>query len=449
MNHTLKIIRPILYLTYLSLYLLWAMTDIPFLMNAMGLLLIVLVIQAIPGSSYLNRIVALILFCLGFFSLWSAQAPLQNWITALTKNGGLVALFITLPLFSFLLSYEDYRQAIKDFFQGYIRNGKEFNILTTWLSFILGAILNLAGIHLLYSLLKENAKVYEVKDDFYKALARGNLAAIFWAPNYMSMAVVLTYTNLSWLAIAPTGFLLSCILLMIASLFFHFSSIRSPEGGKDNVTREPDLQPLFRLLGVYAGLIVMVAFFNYYTDYGILIIVSLVGLIYPLLQAVIQRKTDIYQREASNYYNNTLPKIKNEVLLFASVGFFGKALDITGAGSWITSYLHLSELPFPGITVFVIIALMGILSLLGIHPIISISALATALDPTSVGISVRAFAYTMLLGYKIGVIISPFSAMSLVMSGITGENPWKVVPRLNFIYALVISLVFSLILPFM
>lgn len=450
MNSLLATGRKILYPSFLALYLLWMITGSSFLKVVFGIFLIGLILQAIPDSSFMNRIVSLVLFTAGTACLYYTGASPGEWLTALTNNGGLVALFISLPLYSFILAYHDYRSAIKNIFQLYIKKGSGFNILTAWLSFMLGAILNVAGIHVLYHLLEDNANRYGVKKGFLQSLVRGNMAAVFWAPNFMAVATVITYVKLSWLDIAPVGFVLSLVLMIIISALLNFGRDKGRVGlSPDNISEdEKDLSRkiLYHLILVYLGLIIFVALLNIGTDYQILTIVAIVALVYPLGLAIIDRKTAQYKKELQMYLNVTLPNIKNEVLLFASVGFFGKALDITGVGPFIFKHLHLNDISNPSLAILAIIFVMGILSVFGVHPIVSISAFAPSIDYAHFGLSALAFAYTLLLGYSTSVVISPFSAISLVMAGLDGGSPWDT-PRLNWIMALSVTVLYAFLLP--
>lgn len=450
MNSQLSRGRSILYPAFLALYIMWEITGLSFLKVVFGIFLIGLILQAIPDSSTMNRLVALVLFSSGIACLYFTGASAGAWLTALTNNGGLVAFFISLPFFNFILTYHDYRSAIKNIFELHIKKGSGFNILTAWLCFVLGAILNVAAIHMLYHLLCDNAESYGVKKGFYQALIRGNMAAVFWAPNFMAVATVLTYMKLSWLDIAPLGFLLSLFLMIIISGVFIFSR----DKGNDVLVRrkmskgtgDSSTKVLYHLLIVYSGLITLVVLLNLFTNYQILTIVAIAALTYPLGLALVERKTAQYKKELKVYLEITLPNIKNEIILFASVGFFGKALDITGVGSLIFKYSHLNDISNSSLAILAIIALMSIPSVFGIHPIVSISAFASSMEYGDFGLSVLAFAYTLLLGYATAVIVSPFSALSLVMSGITGGSPWET-PRLNWILAVSVTVLFSLLLP--
>ncbi|MCR4441402.1 MAG: hypothetical protein QHH10_04570 [Peptococcaceae bacterium] len=88
------------------------------------------------------------------------------------------------------------------------------------------------------------------------------------------------------------------------------------------------------------------------------------------------------------------------------------------------------------------------LAFVGVHPVVSISAFAAALDAAALGFSKLGYAYLLMLGYGVAVTVSPFSGLSLVMAGTTGENPLYVVPGLNWSLCLLFSLIYALLLPF-
>jgi len=436
-----------MHLMFLLAYLGASITIQHKLFLAEGLFLLVLVGQSLPKASRANLIVSAVLFTLGAACLFFIGATPEQWQDSFIYNGGLVALFIALPLFSFILHYDRFQEDIAKLFRIFIRTSSGFSILTAWLSFLLGAILNLAGLHVLYGLLKENAREYGEKEQFYRALARGILAGVFWAPTYMALAVVLHYVNLPWIAVAPGGVIISIFVMALCSLLFVFG------GGRERPAPGADGQEVFtwqrvwKLSGIYAGLIVIVALFNIFTKYKILTIVPLIALFYPAALAMLFGKADIFRQQWGKYWQVSLLKLQNEVLLFSSVGFFARSLDISGVGAVFINSLNLQGIGHPSLSVFLVILVMALVSVVGVHPIVSISAIAVSLNAASLGLSPLAYTYMLLLGYAVSVLASPFSAITMVMSGLTGEKPWQVVPRQNIGYLVLLTLLFSLILP--
>jgi len=442
--------HPVLCLLFLFVFLVWSITGVFYFKVALGFLFIILVVQAAPGTRVAYRVIALFLFGLGAGGLVLARAGAEQWLTSLTNNGGLVAFFISIPLFSFMLSYQDYRGAIKGFFNRYIHSGAGLNVMAIWVSFILSSIINVASIPMLYDLLGQNALNGSARDDFYRSLVWGNVAGVFWAPNYVAVATVLLYTGLEWVNIMPAGVMLALLMMLLMTARFCLAGRKtalenaSGHGG----VKEFSWRPLVGLLLTYLGMIGLVAVMNIFTPFPILTIISLSAVIFPFGLAAVQNKMDVCRNELKNYFLATLPGIKNEILLFAAVGFFGKALEISGAGAYISAVLQNYRLPYPGLTALVLVWLMALLALVGVHPVVSISAFAAALDPAALGFSTLGYAYLLMFGYGIAVTISPFSGLSLVMAGTTRENPLYVVPGLNWRLCLFFSFLYAFLLPF-
>ncbi len=455
----------ILYVLFLLIYLTREFVHNDFLSYIFALVLLLLVIQAFPKSVGSNRIISLILFGVGIAALIASGSDVEQWITAFTANSGLVAFFLSLPLFAITLTYKDYRYSINDLFEQKIKSKSGFLILVSWISLLTSTILNVATDYMLFDLLKRSAKHYGAKQDFYRALVRGNMGAALWAPNYIAVATVLTCTGLDWLTIAPGGFLLGMLYMLLsnAATFFSYRFGKNKETVLPDVFEEQDAKEeeqgsetekgisapagsLGHLLYVLLGLILVVASFNLFSSLSILTIIVVTAIIYPLLLAVVFQKITVYKEQLVIYFKTKLPGIKNEVVLFASIGFFGKALELTGIGSGIYSYLPLEKIPFTGLAIFAVIIFMGIVSMIGVHPIVSVSILSSLLVPAEMGISSVIFAYMLLTGYIVAVSSSPFSGVSLTMAGITGENSWNVVPRLNICFNLVLATVFSILL---
>jgi DcuC family C4-dicarboxylate transporter len=482
--------RSILYLTMAASYLLWCFTQNARLQVWFAVLLLVAVIFALPQCNQRTKWMGLVLFFLGALCLWTTNTPWQSWAVALSANGGLVVLFIALPLFSILLSFNDYLTAVERLFQNYVKKSFSFFTLAAVLAGLIGAVMNLGGITLMHELLHPNLKRYGDEKELAQALSRGNLSMSYWAPCHMSVATVVTYTGISWLSLVPRGLFLSFLQLVLIGLFFYLAG-RKAEGrtktatpgfgtakaglveegitnaSLDNASRnnaglnnaglnnaglnnaglaKEDQAMLKELLWVYLGLIVWVAILNWQTSLPILAIITLSAYIYPLLIGRLLSKKDLFNCGWHDYVHSKLPKIVNQVTLFSAVGFFGKALELSGIGDQVIGLMHLDQI---GSTVFLIAGIaftMIFISMIGIHPLVSMIALATTLKPDLLGIDALTLAYTYLLGYSVGVVVSPFSAVALAISGLNGLDPWNGMSKHNLWYGAVLVILFSFVI---
>lgn len=453
-------IRRWLYLGLAGVYLMGCFTEWIGLKAVFTVLLLVALLLAFPDSKKDSKAVGSILLGMGILCLIFVKADAAQWNAAFSANGGLVVLFITLPLFGILLSFNDYIKTMGKLFHIYVRKGFWFFSLASVMAGVLGSVTNLGGITLTHELLQPHVHHYGNERQFAQALSRGNLSMSYWAPCHMSVATVVTYTGISWLELAPRGLLLSLLQLLMISFLFYAAA--GKEGRKTKglpMTGAPEKKPesisqrdqgiLLQLFAIYIGLISLVAVLNWKTSLPILAIISLVAVIYPFLVSLLMRQLASYLKDWSLYFKKKLPGIVNQVVLFASVGFFGKAVEISGLGDRLIGLLHLEAWASPFLLTAGIALTMVLLSLIGIHPIVCMITLASTLKPELLGMSALSLAYTYLLGYSVGVIVSPFSAVALTVSALNGRDPWNGLSRHNLMYGMLIIIFFSLIIPWL
>lgn len=445
-NHLLQVTL----LAFGGTYLVSALTSIQFFFTASAVFLVFAVLQVIPLAGRSNKIVALILFTLGGFFLASSNVSLQQWISAIASNSGLVVLFLALPLFSFPLSYEDYQPVIKGFSERYVRNNYQFANISAIITYFFSCLLNLGAFSLSYNLFRDTKAFAEAEKTLMVSVMRANTAALFWSPNYIAAAVVLNSLELPWIRIVPYGILLSFIVMLMNWFTTLLNFKRKPQyfSLDTNQSKEAlDKSKLFSLLGTFISLMLMVGLLNIFTQIKILVIIPIVALIHPILLGILKNKLPLYTQQLKGYYQFKLANLKNEIVIFAAVGFFGKSLEITGFGAFVPSLLQIDKIHNPTIAIMMLMSLMGVASAFGIHPAVTITAIAATIGHNDLGISLNSYAFVLLAGYGLSVSVSPFSAMSLVLSGIRKRSPWEG-PRENFLFSITMAIIFAIILPF-
>lgn len=446
-------LRQWILLTFAGFYLLSFFTGSGLLVNIDTYLLIIILAMSLPGAKPVNKTLVLLLFALSIIILYKSNMPVDRWIYALGANCGLVAIFLALPFLQFPLRYDDYQTSLLSLSERFVRSTTHFGLVAILLNYVLSVFLNVGGISIVNGLLAQNKERYHAESVLCQSLTRGNAAAAIWSPNFVSVAIVLFYTNTRWIDILAWGFVLSLIILLVnwLNLRIRFGSNALPAKIQSPGAAGPaklNLRKLGKLSVIFLSLIMLVIFFNLVTSWGILIIIQLAAIIYPLFWALAQRKMPEYRQEIKKYYHYSLLNIKNEVLIFAAAGFFGKTLEITGAGQTLSALLHLENVHQPYLAVPALIGLMCLLALVGVHPFVSSTTIATSLTPSALGLSHPAFTFTLLTGFSLAVIFSPFSGTNLIVSGLTNTNPWKTGPRYNLVFVLEIVVIYALVIPF-
>ena len=83
----------------------------------------------------------------------------------------------------------------------------------------------------------------------------------------------------------------------------------------------------------------------------------------------------------------------------------------------------------------------------GIHPVATGSAMVATLIPSSLGLTNYTFALTILYGWIMAVMLNPLSAQTLILSGESGRSNLDVSIRSNWLFCLVCTILFSLLIP--
>ena len=432
-------------------YLVTALNPFPFFRIATAFLLVAIICQSMPAAKTLNRYIAAVLFALGGILLMQNNASAGEWVTAVIANSGLVMLFIVLPLLSFPLAYDDYDVALRNLSRRYIYNELRVGGIYGLLTMFLGSFLNMGVIPIVFDLFHKSPQLPGTEKTLFLSIVRGMSAAIYWAPNYIAMAIVLSYLDIKWIDVLPMGIVFSLVMLLL-----HWLTIRlkfHPEGAAvtgslaEQATGEIPLDKTVKLTLSFLGLIVLTALANILTDLPILVIIPILALTYPIVLAAILGKIGVYRSELRSYLSG-LGDVNDQVIIFAAAGFFGKVLEISGAGQKIPVLLRFDIMPNPSLAILVIILLAVLFALFGVHGIVTITALAASVSPADLGISLQAYAFTLLAAYSMAVLVSPFSGTNLVLAGLSKKTSWELGIGGNWLFCMIMTIFFVLIIPF-
>ncbi|HHX66709.1 MAG TPA: hypothetical protein GX708_01455 [Gallicola sp.] len=323
----------------------------------------------------------------------------------------------------------------------------KFYSLTALIVSFFGVFINLGSIPFVYQLLFNHSKNFP-ENLMYKAISRGFFPNMMWAPSCIAVAVIIEYFNFSWQELAPMGFTLAVLAHFLSIFIEKFISLKNGnEISIELVANSLSKKDTLKLLALVIVLITSVVFFDFVTGKSFLVIMSLVSLIVPVILAVIYHKINVLKKETKEYILSLNDK-NNECILFFAIGFFAYALRYTNIGEYIT--LVLSTLGFNSpITLipFFILLVLG-LSIIGVHPIITISTISLTVPINQLPISIEQLAFSLLIGYSLYQLVSPFSTAVLVLTGITHKNPLDISIKINKLYVIAFVALSTMLLVF-
>ncbi|MGI6066440.1 MAG: hypothetical protein ACOYI2_08115 [Bacillota bacterium] len=413
---------------------------------------LVLLMINFPFLKHANRYISISLLLVGTIILLYFDAGFDQWLKSINKNAGLVAFLATVPMLGFPLSYEDFQGAIKNKVSKYFNSPHNYYNITAFLTVTLSMLINIACIPIIYHLVKKFKDKYPLSL-FSKAVTRGFSTSIIWAPNAVSIAVVLPYLKIPWVKFFPGGLFFLFITIIIIVYFekiFNKADLKSEdnieeyifEGAADE--NSTYLVKKLSLMGIF--ILSSVVLFEVFTGHSAVVAVPVVAVFAPLLIALLWKKKNVYYNSLKNYYRITLPSLKSQIVLFMLAGFFGQALDISGAGKYLSDFIYNLNIQQPVILICIFMYMIIILAIIGIHPVISVSTILVTFPVSTLPLMPMQFVLTLTTAYSLGVLLSPISGTVLITAGLTMQNPLNVGVGINWKYAFIATIFYIALL---
>ncbi|MBO8132206.1 MAG: hypothetical protein H0Z29_11995 [Candidatus Marinimicrobia bacterium] len=434
--------RPILLTSLTLIYLVntfihWEFLNI--LVNSICLLCIIICFPFVKSSA---RIVTSILLLFGSILLILAGADLKFWMSSIGKNINLVTLLIIVPIFGLPLYYGGYYKVLDALACRYMNSGHRIYWIPALLAHFFGALMNIGAIPVVYQLIIRG-KLSSAFRTVPIAILRGFSSAIYWSPNMISVAVVTHYLNIPWKKFAQIGIIFTLLSLLAGWLvnvyFFNKKTSKPKQETKDIQVNSKKLTELIIFCSIFLGIIIIIAI---KTTIPILNAVPLIALVYPVIWLSFLGKGNLIYNAYRDYTKNTLPKFTSEVVIFLGVGFFAAGILASGSNDKISLFLY----EFIGLNSYLLCFFISssviILAILGITPMVTVMAYSASLNPDLIGLSPQLLSLVLVGGWATGILVSPFTGITLIMSGLTEKTPFETA-RENWPYAAIMVLLLS------
>lgn len=298
-------------------------------------------------------------------------------------------------------------------------------IISTWLSVhLLGSILNLSSVFMIGDHIKARGSLNLPQ---VLTLNRGLSSAAFWSPFFASMGVAMSAApDMNYISILMTGIPLALVSGLIT---------RSEMQRRFDISHVHgfSLSPTSLLLPVSMAALVMLF------HYGLTPSLSIVSIITFLLPAAalllnLPKGLGWTGRRIISHTRTRLPSMRGEVSLFLSAGLFTLGLstfiDAATGSQWVL-FEH-----FGAREAMLSYAAIVASAMIGLHPIIGVSTLASLLDIGSVNHTLLGL--VALSAWGVGAAIGPLSGINLSLQGRYGTNGYRIMQN-NIVYALLMS----------
>ena len=290
-----------------------------------------------------------------------------------------------------------------------------------------GAIQLLGGLSLASAKTEPDAEIRRIRiRRMMLAIQRGFISSLPWSPLSFSVAIAVSVIpGTSWGQLLLPGIVTG---ILYFGTGWAMDTIFKPKvsGGRKAVQLDPGrwtaLLPLGLLLLIMLAAILAVELALHIRVIGVvLVVIPLISLIWLRMQGregFGQRLRDYAVVEINSY--------KHEILLLMSAGYIGITASVL-VGPWMrAANLDLASLP-AWVVLLTMLWVLPLMGQIGANPILSLSLIGPLLPaPEAIGIAPSALALSMICGWILTGITSPFTATTLLIARFGGIKAWQV-----------------------
>jgi C4-dicarboxylate transporter len=393
---------------------------------------VIVIVISIIRSKNLSKAFGTFMLLAGTFILWMNNVPLSVWAESFMKNLPIISLILLVPILSIPIEIGKYGDQIQRFIQRISREPSVlfFSISSTFC--VLGPILNMGSIRVVDTMIH---KLKFPAEFLAKVYTRGFTSVITWSPYFASVFIVIYFLDVPLTSILPFGFVMGLVQFVFGNILFLVTDSKKfifPEVEKSEMKKEK----LIELLIVITTLTGIVFLLEHFIEMNMMIIVTLTVLIISAIWSIYLRKIKQFGKEINRFCHSLLPGRANEIVLFLTSGFFGSALSFTPVGNYLKNLLiHLSKQSLY-LLIFSTIFIVAVLALFGIHQVVTVSLIISIISAQELGITNVTLALAFLSSWAIATMVSPVSAVNVIISSLLKIKMTKLIFRYNLFYML-------------
>jgi hypothetical protein len=422
---------------------------------ALSVVSILAIALSLLSCKLFTQLMSILFLSLGTWMVWNKGFSFVSYVQLYGDMLYLLALFVIVPLLSIPIQVGEYRRVFEQLFQKKVKSISQFYRIITGLSYFLGSFLNLAAIPIVHSSVKsavDAQQIEEPKRFLASSIIQGYSLPNMWTPLSGVVGAVLYATDVSWVYIFPTLFLISLVTLIFNWTLFSIIDHRHSGRVKQEIAATadhvlPDAHPLFfrkmlqTLLAIILLLLLIVGIDAVFS-LGLTVSVTLITIPFAWFWCLTLKKSRAFIPMVKQHFINKVGEMSESFAIFLSAGFFVQALQYSGNDRFVNElFVQFNELV--GVHFFLILIpyITLLLAYIGMHPIVVVTLLAQSLKPDILGIAPEQLAIAFLGGAVMTFYMGPFSGTLGLMSSIIDVAPlrisrWSLVHVIGFSFIL-------------
>lgn len=375
-----------------------------------GIFAFIAAVLLLPDTNLGQRIQLGVLIVIGIALLVAGLrgGAAVNWSGILSQNTGLLSMVLSVGLLKLIISNSAVKKTTDS---EKLPIGRKAYWHTLMSVTLFGSIINVSAPIVISDRLSLNRPL-----DYFSAgtLVRAYSSCASWSPFFACMAVVITAVgDVNLLSLMVSGFPLtiaSVVVLYYGALWFYPEKVETFYGYPMRL--ESLLVPFLLATLVFLSSLLFPAI-------PILTVISLSSIALTVSLLLYRQGISRSARILGKFVLFDLPKTLNELQLFISAGILATGLQAIVEVGTISAPIT----EFTSFTACVLLALIIVISALGIHPVIQYATFTPLILVVNPNLELLGLTY--LFGWNLGTCASPLSGTNLIMQGRYGIVAWR------------------------
>ena len=371
------------------------------------------------------QIVLLVLLGAGLVAVMLAPDPLGAWVAAWRRGAAYAAFFLALGALRFAAQHS--RIMLRCGQHLLAQGGPRRYFAVTAGGHLFSIILSYGALDLLGAMLRSAAR--DTRGRLMLAAYRGFGTMNCWSPlNIMTTVVAAAVPAADLRPLLPAGFLVAMLMLAGGVWLDGRAPLadEAPAHSRDRWTIHLAVVGLVLLVGGLAEFVG--ASFNVGLSTGVTAAVPGVALVWVLVQLRRKRHMALLAGRRLRRFARALPGFRGEAGVLAAGGFLGVALGVALPVGGVAGSIHVPALLVPLAVPWLLLGT----GLMGLNPIATVAVIGAAIpDPLALGVAPTVLAFACMLGWGVGVGMTPLSASAIATARWSDSDPWTVTVRWN------------------
>ncbi|ACB85755.1 hypothetical protein [Natranaerobius thermophilus] len=460
-NKTIEHLKRILYLGIITTYIggVFVYPELHILTSAFCLFALIIFLPSVRG---ITLGLSLSFIVLGILVLLGEGAPLVSYFSSLRRMANILTMVTLIKVLGIPMDLGGYSSEIKSFVNREIKGEGFLYIIATVIAYMIGVSIVVASVPVVYYTIERAVRsVSRTPEKFLSmAIKRGLFLALLWTPASPLMAVSLDASGASWANVFFPCIVVSILGLLLALIIYrpgrstetsntitesqasHLASYQFESESQQGTLSIFASSLIKKLIIILFSLILILVFLEALLPFGMLDLVIVVAIIFAGGWSLALNQGRAFYIKSKELFYDSLPNYGQQVVLFLGAGFFAGAIG--ESDQLMANFLEIiiSGTGTVGI-LYLIPVLIILLAITGIHPLITITVLGEGLGALGNAVPVSYLGFAFVLGGALALLISPFSAATLITAELVHRTPFKVGVVWNGlfgIYVLIIGL---------